>query len=158
MLLAILTCVSLHVAASDPETKPATADKLPEVTALQGGKPRKLSPGLKTRIEGLAVAILADQRVDASAFADKDRWTAALKEENVHIAYDPPRAVAIEPGNVEQVLHVSEILMPMSGDKWPDLILVRADGRYRAFARYQSKYLAPEVVVLQQILQRCKGQ
>jgi hypothetical protein len=158
MSFASFLVAGVVAAVSAPESETAATEKLPQVSALQAGKQCKLSPGMKTRVEGLALAILADQTVEYPESRDEDKWKKMLEGDNVRIVYDKPRPTALTASGGERMLQVSEILVPVSDEKGPDMVVVRYGERYRAYTRHQSKYDAPEMKVLRGIVWTLKRQ
>lgn len=144
--LALLTAGLLAAA---PAPSPEGA-KPPTVTARQGGREFKYSAGPTTHVEGLALAMLGTCSVGSQA--TKDRWSQALQGDHVRIAYAAPRPVGVSVGIEDEVLYVSEIVLPMSGEKFPDHIFVRCGDDYRAFA----KYAPQEAMLLQAFLKESK--
>src|SRR5262245_61031562 len=113
----------------------------PTVTLQRGDLSLTLAPnGTATHVEGLVLAMLGSCSVRNSQEANKDRWSANLKGDHVHIVYDNPRPVAItasEIGNAkDEVWQVSEIVVPLPAGKYTDYIFVRTGKGYGAFAKF----------------------
>jgi RNA polymerase sigma factor (sigma-70 family) len=124
--------------------KPA---KPPTVTLRKGKRELKFMGGLTTYCEGMTLAILGSCTVGREE--TKENWSKALKGDHLRIVYPDPRPVAISTDNGDEVLQVSEILVPTPGARMPDGILVRIGDKYRVFAKYWPR----EAMLFQKFLQ-----
>jgi uncharacterized protein (TIGR03067 family) len=119
----------------------APLEKPPTVNLRQGNSYITLAPNrFATHAEGLVLAMLGDCSVSNSQVATEERWSAILKGDHVHIVYHKPRPLTVfvhEVGNGNnEVWQVSEIVVPMSSEKFPDYIFVRSESGYGAFAKF----------------------
>jgi uncharacterized protein (TIGR03067 family) len=113
--------------------RPAAAEKT-NVTGMQAAQKVAFGPGVETKFEGLAVALLGSCSAETAVAGDKKHWEAVLAGEHLLIAYSEPRRyTAVGDGDVT----VGEILIPISSSKNPEWVLIRAGDHYRAFAKYE---------------------
>jgi hypothetical protein len=136
MLLTELALAAILTTTPAPEPKPDRSERPAIVTGLQAGKPIKFVGGLSTQVEGMALAILGSCSADVSLEVGKQRWTKAAAADHIRITYPNPRPLGMGGGNREEVLQVTEILLPISATESPDFVLVREGEKYRAFSRF----------------------
>ncbi len=122
----------------------------PKVTIRRGNRELKFSGGLATYVEGVASALLGSCSVVQKE--TKDRWTKGLETEHVRIVYARPRPVGVTTGNNEEVLQVSEIVLPMPGGAMPKGVLVRCGDTYQRFGKYTPR----EALLLQDFIKGLK--
>lgn len=112
------------------------------ITAIQDDQPLKTTESKATEIERHSVALLVSCNYEAPGdVATEARWRSALGGPNTHVIFAEPREFSITfsttgPSKTQEVT-VKEILIPVSHDRSPDYILVRANPRVRAFAKYR---------------------
>jgi hypothetical protein len=121
------------MAAPAPEPQPVQTGKPAVVTGFQAGKVMRFVGGLATQVEGMALAILGSCSADVSLQVGKERWTKAADEDHIRVVYPDPRPLS---GMNDEVLQVTEILLPISAEGGPDFVLVREGEKYRAFSKF----------------------
>jgi RNA polymerase sigma factor (sigma-70 family) len=131
----------------DPTRPMAPASPI-TVTARQGQRERKFSPGISSSLEGLTIPILGTCSVGAAA--TKDQWNEAFGSDHIHIVYAEQRPIGVETGGVGKTLAVCEIIVPISAQELPAHIYVRTADRYQRFSKYDPR----EVMLLRE---RLKG-
>jgi hypothetical protein len=138
------------LAAEPPQTTKTHRLQPPIATGLQSGRELKLSAGLATYVEGMALALLGGCSVRGEE--NKEAWSNALKSDHLKITYPKPRPVGVSSGGEDEVLEVSEILLPMSDRQLPEGILVHCGARYQRYG----KYWPLEAIRLQNLLKGLK--
>jgi hypothetical protein len=133
----------------------SAAEKTTVVQRLADRK-RTLGPGLDTKFEGLAVALLGSCSLeDGVEIACKERWEEALNGEHILVSYPKPRLFSVNAD--ESDLYALEILVPIGPAKRPDHIFVRDGDWYRAFAKYDSELCTAFMKQLERMLPPMPG-
>ena len=115
-----------------------------KVDGVKDGRPLALTAERQEKIGGLALEMLASSSYEAGqALAPEQSWRRTRQQAHLHVTFTPPRTVSFKfsttgPAVMGEV-QVAELLMRMSGEQWPDYILVRDEDRVRAFAKYGSR-------------------
>ena len=139
------------IAESEPRNPQSNKEhQPPTVTGRQAGRELKLSAGLSTYVEGMALALLGTCSVRADE--SKDGWSKALESDHVRIVCHMPRPVGVDTGAGAEVLQVCEIVLPMSDREFPQGVLVRCGDRYQRYG----KYWPQEAIRLQEFLKGLK--
>ncbi len=71
--------------------------------------------------------------------ANPDKWRQYEAGDHVAITFNPPRDMRV----LDKPLAITELMIPISKDKTPPHILVRCDGRVRAFCKYGCQTAMP---------------
>jgi len=116
----------------------AAADTM-AVLVFQDGRPNALALEDQQKVGRLAVEMLASASYEASSAVAEQAWLDARLRPHLYVTFMPPRAVRFRFSTTgpatEQEVQVAEMMMRIVGE-WPEHIMVREQGRTRAFAKY----------------------
>jgi hypothetical protein len=111
------------------------------VTQMIEGRQLTFGGSLKTKFEGLAVALLGSCHTETTLVAGKkELWVEALKGDHILVAFAKPRVFMVndqQDSGKESELHASQILVPIGPYSSPKQIYVRSGDRYRTFSKYE---------------------
>ncbi|HKC99982.1 MAG TPA: hypothetical protein VKG20_18205, partial [Methylomirabilota bacterium] len=116
----------------------AAADTM-AVLVFQDGRPNALALEDQQKVGRLAVEMLASASYEASSAVAEQAWLDARLRPHLYVTFMPPRAVRFPFSTTgpatEQEVQVAEMMVRIVGE-WPEHIMVREQGRTRAFAKY----------------------
>ena len=116
----------------------AAADTV-AVLVFQDGRLNALALEDQEKVGRLAVEMLASASYEASSAVAEQAWLDTRLQPHLYVTFTPPRAVRFPFSTTgpatEQEVQVDEMMMRF-GAMWPQQILVREQGRTRAFAKY----------------------
>lgn len=111
------------------------------VTQRIEGRHISFAGSLKTKFEGLAVALLGSCHAETTLqVGKKEHWDEALKRDHILVMFSKPRVFSMndqQDSAQESELHASVILVPIGPSSSPNHIYVRSGDRYRAFSKYE---------------------
>ena len=121
-----------------PAMGAAAADTV-AVLVFQDGRPNAMAFEDQEKVGRLAVEMLASSSYEASPAVAEQAWLDARLRPHLYVTFTPPRAVRFRFSTTgpatEQEVQVAEMMMRIVGE-WPEHILLREQGRTRAFAKY----------------------
>ena len=129
LVVLILVVIAAGVAAADTVA----------VLVFQDGRPNALAVDDQEKVGRLAVEMLASASYEASSAVAEQAWLDARLRPHLYVTFTPPRAVRFSFSTTgpatEQDVQVVEMMVSIVGE-WPEYVLVREQGRTRAFAKY----------------------
>ena len=129
LVVLVLVVIAAGVAAADTVA----------VLVFQDGRPNALAVDDQEKVGRLAVEMLASASYEASSAVAEQAWLDARLRPHLYVTFTPPRAVRFSFSTTgpatEQDVQVVEMMVSIVGE-WPEYVLVREQGRTRAFAKY----------------------
>ena len=133
---------------------PAQEPEQVHVSLVLDGRTVPLTAAEESTFTAMALEGLQSSSYEAdTSVATLARWTTAARGSRLQLTFGSPRTVDIRFGSPgvsqSRSLPLQELLLPVSGARPPDYILIRSQGRVRAFANF-----GPLVARLEQALTR----